>query len=120
MTWDNWSLYSGYKLSFSWYNLILVSTSVATEAQNERLIKEIAIIREERDSLLNSGFGRTLTESDNELKTENEKLREQLAKVYLSKNMQHDSVRQLNQQLADLENENSKLRREKRQVILES
>ena len=92
-----------------------MSASVATENTNERLTKEIAVLREERDSLLNAGFG-TRSTGGSDLERENQKLREQLQSLYIMKNVQHDQVRRLNEQLASVEKENLKIKHEQRRV----
>ena len=94
-----------------------MSASVATETTNERLTKEIAVLREERDSLLNAGFG-TKSTSSSDLERDNQKLREQLQSLYIMKNTQHDQVRRLNEQLASIEKENLKIKHEQRQTRL--
>ena len=94
-----------------------MSASVATENTNERLTKEIAVLREERDSLLNAGFG-TRSTGGSDLERENQKLREQLQSLYIMKNTQHDQVRRLNEQLASVEKENLKIKHEQRQTLL--
>ena len=94
-----------------------MSASVATETTNERLTKEIAVLREERDSLLNAGFG-TKSTGSSDLERDNQKLREQLQSLYIMKNTQHDQVRRLNEQLASIEKENLKIKHEQRQTRL--
>ena len=93
-----------------------MSSSVATEAKNERLIAELRVLREERDSLISATFSGSATGTTDPVQHENEKLRQQLREQYVLKNIQHDHVRRLNERLSTVEKENSRLKHEQRQT----
>lgn len=91
-----------------------MSSSVATEAKNERLINELRVLREERDSLISATFSGSTT-STTDVQHDNDKLRQQLREQYVLKNIQHDHVRRLNEQLSTVEKENARLKHDQRQ-----
>ena len=93
-----------------------MSSSVATEAKNERLIAELRVLREERDSLISATFSGSADATTDPVQHENEKLRQQLREQYVLKNIQHDHVRRLNERLSTVEKENSRLKHEQRQT----
>ena len=93
-----------------------MSSSVATEAKNERLIAELRVLREERDSLISATFSGSADATTDPVQHENDKLRQQLREQYVLKNIQHDHVRRLNERLSTVEKENSRLKHEQRQT----
>ena len=69
------------------------------ENQNNRLINEVRTLREERDTLISCGYkGEPIKDAQPEissLQRENEELKQKIGSIYLTKNIQHDTVRRL-------------------------
>ena len=75
------------------------SNSSFSENQNNRLISELRALREERDTLLSCGYkAEPVKDARPEislLQKENDELKQKIGAIYLTKNIQHDTVRRL-------------------------
>jgi len=84
------------------------------ENQNNRLINEVRTLREERDTLISCGYkSEPIKDTQPEissLQRENDELKQKIGSIYLTKNIQHDTVRRLDSQLKVLEKQNNDLR----------
>merc|ERR1719192_582348 len=91
-----------------------MSSMVVSENQNNRLINEVRALREERDTLLSFGCKENSVKDSrpeiNSLQRENDELKQKIASIYLTKNIQHDAVRRLDSQLKLLEKQNNDLK----------
>ena len=69
------------------------------ENQNNRLINEVRTLREERDTLISCGYkSEPIKDTQPEissLQRENDELKQKIGSIYLTKNIQHDTVRRL-------------------------
>ena len=69
------------------------------ENQNNRLINEVRTLREERDTLISCGYkSEPIKDTQPEissLQRENDELKQKIGSIYLTKNIQYDTVRRL-------------------------